>query len=92
MGAFDLFWHVMNLFAVATLFGVIAAGGARLLWRRRLQAVSWRRLVLATTAAATGCTLVGFIAFGRDGRMATYGLMVLAAAAVLAFVHRRRRL
>ncbi|MFT3819255.1 MAG: hypothetical protein QM750_16710 [Rubrivivax sp.] len=91
MGAIDFFWHVVNLFAVGLLFGLLAAGGAKLLWRRELAAVRWRRLALAAAGAALAVTLAGLLLFGRDGRMATYALMVPAAALALAWAGFRRR-
>jgi hypothetical protein len=36
-------------------------------------------------------TLGGLLVFGRDGRMATYALMVLAGAAAVGWVGFRRR-
>jgi hypothetical protein len=40
MGAIDFFWHLCNLFAISALFGAVAAGGAKLIWRRPWSA--WR--------------------------------------------------
>ena len=91
MGAIDLFWHLGNLLALSLLFGGIAAGGAKLFWRRRLASTSWLRLTLAVAVAAGGVTLGGLLLFGRDGRMATYGLMVLAGAVALAWAGFRSR-
>ena len=91
MGAIDLFWHLSNLFAVSLLFGGLAAGGAKLIWRRPLAAVAWVRLATLVSAAAVLVTVGGLLVFGRDGRMATYGLMVVAGAAVLAWAGFRRR-
>jgi hypothetical protein len=91
MGAIDLLWHVGNLFAVAALFGVLAAAGAKLIWRRTLAATPWWRLAAMLVVVAMAVTLAGLLVFGRDGRMATYGLMVLAGAVVLAWAGWRRR-
>ena len=86
MGPFDLFWHLLNLFAVPLLAGVLAAAGAKLLWYRDLAAARLPRLILAACAACAGVTASGLVAFGADGRMATYGLMPIAAAAALWWV------
>lgn len=91
MGAFDLLWHLVGLFALPVLFGALAAGGARLIWRRRFAQRPWARLLLVACGAAAVVTLVGLIAFGRDGRMATYLLMVGVVAAVLGWLGRRPR-
>lgn len=90
MGPFDFLWHLLNLLAVSGLFGLVAAALAKLLWRRSLTAVPWWRLAAAAGGAAAMVTLAGLVVFGRDGRMATYGLMVPAGAVALAWASRRR--
>jgi hypothetical protein len=91
MGPIDFFWHLSNLFAVSLLFGAVCAGGAKLIWRQRLAAVPWFRLAASVAGASSVTTVAGLLAFGRDGRMATLGLVVLAGAAALAWVGFRRR-
>lgn len=91
MNAFDFIWHLGNLFAVSVLFAMTAALGAKLIWRRALAAVRWQRLTGSVTAVAMLVAAAGFVVFGRDGRMATYGLMALAAALTLGWVGFRRR-
>ncbi len=93
MGPIDAFWHMFNFFAPALGVGIIAAGGAKLLWRQELRQRSWRRLALWSSAAGALVLLVGLVAFGRDGRMLSYALMVVAAALALwwaAFAPSRR--
>ena len=63
-----------------------------MLWRASLSGVRLLRLVLLLQAAAAVVTLGGLVAFGRDGRMATHGLMVLAVAVALGWALHRRRL
>ena len=76
-------WHFLNFVAPAAGIGLIAASAAKLLWRSALQPVPWWRLtVWATTWTLVACT-AGLIVFGRDGKMATYGAMVLACATSL---------
>jgi hypothetical protein len=83
VGAFDVIWHISNLFLPALLLGAVAASLAKLVWRKELAAVGWRRLA-GPAAAASACTVVvGLLFFGRDGKMATYGAMVLACALTL---------
>lgn len=91
MGPVDVFWHLCNLFAVSVLFGGLSAGGAKLLWRRELAGMAWHRLAARVAASAMVVTLAGLALFGRDGRMATYGLMVLAGASVLGWAGFRAR-
>jgi hypothetical protein len=82
---FDAFNHLINLLLPGLVTGALAAALAKLLWRRDLAAVSYRRL--ATLAGLTGATIgvVGLVALGRDGRMLTYLGMVAGCAVALAW-------
>ncbi|WP_348756653.1 hypothetical protein [uncultured Aquincola sp.] len=83
MDFLDAFWQVMNLFAPALGVGLIAAGAAKLLWRRELGRVSYLRLALWAFAAGAAVLLGGLLLLGQDGRMVTYGTMVVACALAL---------
>ena len=83
MGPLDALWHVANLFVPALALGALAAGLTKLLWRRELAAVPWKRLAGPACAACAAVTLAGLALLGRDGRMATYAAMVLACALTL---------
>jgi uncharacterized membrane protein len=83
MGPIDAFWHLSNLFLPALLLGALAAALAKLMWRRELASVPWRRLATVAAAAAAAVVLLGLVVFGGDGRMATYAGMVLATAGAL---------
>jgi len=83
VGPIDLLWHVLNFFAPAVGMGLIVPTLAKLLWRRQLAGVRWTRLAAWVAAASAAVLLVGLIVFGRDGKMATYGAMVLACALTL---------
>jgi hypothetical protein len=92
MNFLDAVWHLLNLFAPAVGTAFLAAGGAKLLWRRELASTSWRALAVAAALGASVVTLLGLVVFGRDGRMATYGAMVVVVALTLwwrGFVRRR---
>lgn len=80
MGPLDAFWHLLNLFMPAAGVGCLGAAAVKLLWRRELAGVPWRRLALWGTGAGALALVAGLLIFGRDGRMATYGLLVLAVA------------
>ena len=83
MGPIDAFWHLLNFFAPAVGVGLIAAGFAKLLWRRELKGARWSRLALW---ASGGCALVlvaGLVVFGHDGKMATYAAMVATCGLML---------
>jgi hypothetical protein len=83
MGPLDALWHALNFFAPATGVALLAAGGAKLLWRRELAGVAWHRLALWGTLAGAAALVGGLIVFGRDGKMATYGALVAATALAL---------
>ncbi|HET9821446.1 MAG TPA: hypothetical protein VFQ16_06445 [Burkholderiaceae bacterium] len=83
MGPIDGFWHIANFFAPALGVGTLASALCKLLWRRELAAVAWRRLALWATTGGAMASIAGLAAFGRDGRLATYALLVLASALAL---------
>lgn len=83
MRAIDAFWHLLNFFMPALAVGMLAAAGAKLLWRRELARVSWRRLAAWPSVAGSVVLLGGLAFFGRDGRMLSYAAMLLAAALAL---------
>ena len=83
MSAFDALNHLFNFFLPALVVGPLSAAFAKGVWRSELRAVSWRRLASWATAASALALLGGLATFGRDGMMATYGAMVVAAALAL---------
>jgi hypothetical protein len=83
LGPLDTLWHLLNFVAPAVGVGLLAPAMAKLLWRRRLKPVAWTSLIVWTTGGAAAALLAGLLVFGRDGRMATYGLVVLASALAL---------
>ncbi|WP_374675965.1 hypothetical protein [Ideonella sp.] len=83
MGPLDALWHLLNFFAPAVGVGLLAAGLAKLAWWRALKAVPYWRLARWATGAGALALAVGLVVFGRDGKMATYGLLVAATAGVL---------
>jgi hypothetical protein len=83
MSPVDAFWHLANLFAPALGMGLIAPTLAKLLWQRELRAARWLGLAIWTACSCAVVLVAGLVLLGRDGRMATYGSMVLAAALTL---------
>lgn len=83
MGPLDALWHLVNLLLPAAGLGLIAASLAKLLWRKALAPVSWRRLAGWACGGACLALLAGLVLTGRDGRMSTYVAMVLCSAAAL---------
>jgi hypothetical protein len=80
MGALDALWHLTNLFAPAVSVGLLSALLAKLIWRRALSDRRWQRLSIWAVCAATAAWLGALFFFGRDGKMASYAVMVLACA------------
>ncbi len=92
MGPLDALWHLLNLFAPAVGVGLLTALFTKLLWRRELKGVGWLRLGFWASGASMLVLLAGLVFFGRDGKMASYGAMLLACALSLwwrGFVARR---
>jgi hypothetical protein len=86
MGPIDALLHLSNLLGAAIGVGALSAAAAKIFWRRELAGVPWLRLAAWSAGAAAAMTVAGLVAGGRDGRMATYGAMVLASAAALWWV------
>jgi hypothetical protein len=83
MNPLDALWHVLNFLAPALGVGLLAAGLAKLVWRRELAGLPWLRLAMVGTAPGALMLMLGLWVFGQDGRMATYAALVLASAAAL---------
>jgi hypothetical protein len=83
MGPLDAIWHALNFFAPALGVAVLAAAAAKLLWRRELAGVAWHRLALWGALAGAVVLVGGLVAFGRDGKIATYGALVVVTALAL---------
>jgi hypothetical protein len=83
MGPLDAIWHALNFFAPALGMAALAASAAKLLWRRELAGVAWHRLALWGTLAGAVVLVGGLVAFGRDGKIATYGALVVVTALAL---------
>lgn len=83
MGPLDALWHLLDFAYPAFAVGALAAAGAKLLWRRELAAVPWLRLARDAVIACFVVLVAGLVIAGRDGKMATYLLMVAACAFTL---------
>ena len=83
MGLLDGLWHLLNFFAPALGVGVMAAGMAKLLWWRDLASASPWRLAAWGVLASSAALVAGLLWTGRDGKMVTYGAMVLVCALAL---------
>jgi hypothetical protein len=83
MGPLDGLWHLLNFVAPAVGVSLIATALAKLLWRRDLKAVPFQMLFTWAAGAGVAVLVAGLVLFERDGKMATYGAMVLSTAGVL---------
>jgi len=83
MGPLDALWHLLNFAYPALAVGLLAAAGAKLLWRRELATVPWLRLARDAALAGLVVLAAGLVIFGHDGKMATYLAMVAACALTL---------
>ena len=80
MGFFDAINHLLNFFAPAAALAAVLQLGSRFL-ERKWPVTSTLYARAAIIFVASSVSLLGGISFfGLDGKMATYGLMVMAAA------------
>ena len=80
MGFWDAINHLLNFFAPAAALAVVLQLGGRFLeakWPKTTVLCARAAIVFVACCVSL---LAGLFVFGRDGKMATYGLMVLAAA------------
>ena len=80
MGVLDGLWHLLNFFAPALVVGAVAALLTKGLWWRELKSVRWTRLAGVAMAASAVVLVAGLVLTGHDGKMVTYGAMVVACA------------
>lgn len=81
MSAIDWFWHIVNLIAPALWLGLGMAAWDRLAARSRTAPRRWRRGLLLDWGIGIAVLLGGLAITGHDGRMVTYGVLVLAVSA-----------
>ncbi|HEY0820313.1 MAG TPA: hypothetical protein VGD46_16125 [Rhizobacter sp.] len=83
MGALDALWHLVNFLAPAVGVGVLAAWLAKVLWWRELKGVSGWRMAAWSVPAGALMLIAGLLWHGQDGKMSTYGAMVVVSALAL---------
>ncbi|MEO5844766.1 MAG: hypothetical protein ABIQ33_07985 [Caldimonas sp.] len=83
MQAADAFWHLTNFFAPALFLGAFSAALTTAIWRREIGPGRFWRLWGWASVASALASVAGLVAFGRDGRIATYAAMVFACAGAL---------
>lgn len=83
MGLLDGLWHLLNFFAPALVVGGLGAAFTKLIWRNELKTVAWFRLAAWAVVTGAGVLVAGLVVAGRDGKMATYGALVVGNAVSL---------
>ncbi len=77
MTPLDALWHIANLFLPAWSVAALLALAAKLLWRRDLKGLSWRRLALWGAAGGSIAVIAALALTGHDGKMLGYALMLV---------------
>ena len=78
MSPLDALWHLANFFGPAIGVGLIASALCKLVWWKALRSVAFSGMALWAILAGAIALVIGLVIFGHDGRMTTYGLLVLA--------------
>lgn len=79
MGPLAALDHLLGFAAPAFFVAVVVAALARLFWREA-RGRSWPVTLLANALCGLAALAGGLVFFGHDGKMATYGALVLAVA------------
>lgn len=82
MGLFDILNHLVNFTAPAAFVAIFTAFFARAVLHGKLSLPGFRRLAATCFVASLLVLVAGLGYFGRDGKMATYAVMVLTCATV----------
>lgn len=80
MGIIDLILHLLNFCAPAAFVALLMALVAPRLMKKRPKVPVWRGQLAINFIVCLGVLLMGLVVFGRDGKMATYGALVVACA------------
>ncbi|TFZ01584.1 hypothetical protein [Ramlibacter rhizophilus] len=82
MGPIDFLIHLFNFVLPALALGLVLPLAGRWLGGSRRLVVRYWPQVGVCVGAGVAVLLLGLWGFGRDGKMATYGALVLAVATV----------
>lgn len=86
----DLIWHLTGFVAPALFVGAGVALLSALIWRRGWGLKSLARQAALNVASGLGALMLGLALTGQDGRMLSYGALVLAVATSQAWQLRKR--
>ena len=82
MGVLDQLNHLLNFLAPAIAVGVLLALVAPLFYKKRPKAPALYAQAAINVVAGSVVLLLGLWYFGNDGKMATYGAMLVVCATV----------
>ena len=91
MGPLDLLNHLLNFLAPAVAVGLVLAVATPIFNRKRLTVRSVAAQAAINSIVGVLALALGLWFFGRDGKMASYGALVAAAAASQWWAARGRR-
>jgi len=80
LDAFAAVNHLVNFLAPAVGVAALTAIFVKLLWRASSRGTSWFKLTLWGSLGGALGLLAALFAFGGDGHMAGYGLLLLGVA------------
>jgi hypothetical protein len=80
MGPIDLLIHLLNFVAPALCLAVLTALAGRLFSEKGVAVPSWWSQAAINFVVAVVVLAAGLWYFGRDGKMATYTMLVAACA------------
>ena len=80
MGPLDAFNHLFNFLAPAVFMAGVVLVASRFLGRKKPVALAWWLQLGLTAAVCSAALVAGLVLFGRDGKMATYALLVVCCA------------
>jgi uncharacterized BrkB/YihY/UPF0761 family membrane protein len=80
MGPLDLLNHLLSFAAPAVAVGLLVALAARILMPRQPKGMNWWAHAALNSIAGVVALTAGLWYFGVDGKMATYGGLVVVVA------------
>ena len=90
MGLLDLLFHLLGFVLPALVVGVLMVFLARLFMPKMPGAYVWWWQIAINSGVGVVVLLGGLVFFGRDGKMATYAVFVLAMATSQWFLSRKK--
>ena len=85
MDLIDFIWHLAGFVAPALFVAPVVVGLSHALDQKRAAAPNWRARIAINFAVCLAVLMLGLALLGQDGRMLTYGALVLASAAAEAW-------